>query len=50
MKFQNIEDERVRIRWVVVLCNRYVLMVLSKKGDFVREMEKDMEMCLWVAK
>ena len=25
-------------------------MVLSKKRDFVREMEKDMEMCLWAAK
>lgn len=25
-------------------------MLLSKKRDFVREMVKDMEMCLWVAK
>ena len=26
------------------------VMLLFKKGDFVREVEKDMEMCLWVAK
>ena len=26
------------------------IMLLSKKGYFVREIEKDMERCLWVAK
>ena len=40
IKFQNIEDKRVSIWWIVVLCNRCVVMVLSKKKDFVREVEK----------
>ena len=26
------------------------VMLLSKKGDFVREIKKEMEMCLWGAK
>ena len=26
------------------------VMLLSKKRDFVREMEKEMEMCLWAKK
>ena len=34
----------------VVFCVMSWIMLLSKKGDFVREIKKDMERCLWVAK
>ena len=27
-----------------------LVMLLSKKRDIVREIQKEMEMCLWVAK
>ena len=34
----------------VVFCVMSWIMLLSKKGDFVREIEKDVERCLWAAK
>ena len=34
----------------VVFCVMSWIMLLSMKGDFVREIKKDMERCLWVAK
>ena len=34
----------------VVFCIMSWVMLLSRKKDFVREIEKEMEMCLWVAK
>ena len=34
----------------VVFCVMTLVMLLSKKRGIVREIEKEMEMCLWAAK
>ena len=34
----------------IVFCIMTLVMLLSKKGDFVWEIKNEMEMCFWAAK
>ena len=39
-KMMKLQNKRVREGWIVVVCNRCVVMLLSQKRDFVRKIEK----------
>ena len=47
-KYMNLQSWVMCWNGFFVLCHG--VMLLSKKGDFVREIEKEMQMCLWAEK